>query len=145
MARRPFVALAVLSFSLLAIRTTPARAEFGEDLADYGTAVGTQFLVGLNGVLTAVADPFLYAWSPPDDVQDFAVPEVTSRALGFFGGVAMAGFRAFTGGYDMACAIFPVEEMSPEPEVMLFPGVEPASGEVDWLFASGDEDDEDEG
>jgi hypothetical protein len=105
-------AVVVGGLALVLAGTTPAHAKgFGG------------FLAGLNGVLTAPADPVRHVISPPEDFDEVPVPEVSGRVLGIFSGTLLAGYRAATGALDIALTpLWVIPTLSPEPGIKLIPG-----------------------
>lgn len=81
------------------------------------------FLAGLNGVLTAPADPIRHIVFPPEDFDEVPVPAVSGRLLGIFSGTLLAGYRAATGALDIALTpLWVMPTLSPEPGIVLIPG-----------------------
>jgi len=96
--------------ALLLAAPVPARAEGGMD----------GFMMGLNGVLTSVVDPFANLADPPDRYDGAPLPEVTGRVLGFIEGIGVGAFRAASGVVDMVAAPFgQVPSVRPEPRFAL--------------------------
>ena len=60
------------------------------------------FHAGLNGILTAPADPFVRAFDPPSELEELPFAIVTSHAAGLFTGVFLGTFRLTTGIFDIA-------------------------------------------
>ena len=78
-------------------------------------------LIGVNGILTAPADPFRHVLFPLEDYVDFPGFPYTARALGLVSGSLLAGYRAFMGGVDIALTpLWIVPTLSPEPKIELF-------------------------
>jgi len=92
-------------------------------LAEYGRNVRTQFLTGLNGMLTSPADPVMAAVNPPK-AFDKASYTYERRTLGFGSGILLMFYRAFTGTLDLALAPGPLPVLSPVPRYKLIPGFE---------------------
>lgn len=100
------------------------------DLEHDGT---DQALVGLNGLVTSVADPFvgLVDGDPRLGEPAFVAP-VTNRVVGLLTGLLTAVHRATFGVADLAMAAFPVTHLSPDPVFVVVPGApeisEPPTG-----------------
>jgi hypothetical protein len=87
--------------------------------------VANTFLGGLNGVVTAPADPVMLAIQPNDEMRAIPGGIVTGHILGFFAGTVQGVYRTLTGTLDVAfapLAFFPM--FSPEPRYKLIPGWE---------------------
>lgn len=82
-----------------------------------------QALMGLNGVVTSVADPFvgLIDGDPRLGEPPYVAP-VTNRVVGLFTGTFTALHRGFFGAADIAMAVFPVTHLSPDPLFVVIPG-----------------------
>jgi hypothetical protein len=108
-----------------------AEASEGEDkqeaepffapLLEYGSNVSTQFLTGLNGLLTWPADPVMATVEPPKALEKAGYGR---RPLGFGSGVLLMLYRSFTGTLDLALAWGPLPVLSPVPRYKLVPGFE---------------------
>jgi hypothetical protein len=94
---------------------------FGASLLDYANNTRTQFLTGLNGLLTWPADPVMATVNPP---KAFDKATWKRRPLGFGSGLLLMVYRAFTGTLDLALAPGPMPVMSPVPRYKLIPGFE---------------------
>ena len=60
--------------------------------------------IGLNGVLTAPADPVLFSLEGDEVFADLWMPAVTGRVMGFFAGLCQMPYRAMMGAFDAAFA-----------------------------------------
>jgi hypothetical protein len=91
---------------------------FGEYLA----SVKERFLTGLNGLLTAPADPPMAAIDPPKALEGASYAR---HPLGLGSGVLLMGYRVLTGGVDFALAPLPkLPVLSPVPRYKVIPGFE---------------------
>jgi hypothetical protein len=94
-------------------------------LAEYGASVGNRFLMGLDSVLTAPADPVMSAVKPDKEFDDLPLSIVTKWPVGFVQGALLMGHRATSGVLDMVfSALTPMKMLSPEPRFQIFPNVE---------------------
>ena len=76
--------------------------------------------IGLNGVLTAPADPVMFSLEGDEIFKEFWMPQVTGRVVGFFVGVCQMPYRAMTGAFDAAFAWAPyLAPVSPVPRFKL--------------------------
>ena len=90
--------------------------------SEYATSVKTRALTGLNGLVTAPADPVMATMSPP---KAFAKSTYLQRPLGFGAGLMQMLYRSFSGAVDLGFAIFPeLPVVSPVPRYKLIPGFE---------------------
>jgi hypothetical protein len=72
--------------------------------------------IGLNGVLTAPADPVLFSLEGDEVFADLWMPAVTGRVMGFFAGLCQMPYRAMMGAFDAAFAWAPyLTPVSPVP------------------------------
>jgi len=92
---------------------------FGASMLDYANNTRTQFLTGLNGLLTWPADPVMATVNPP---KAFDKAGYERRPLGFASGILLMVYRTFTGTLDLALAPGPIPVMSPVPRYKLVPG-----------------------
>ena len=101
-----------------------------DDDEDEGPAWGSEWAgelanrasVGLNGVLTAPADPMMFTLQGDEVFEDLWQPQVTGRVVGFFAGVFQMPYRMLTGGFDFAFSWVPYLQMvSPIPRFKLLP------------------------
>ncbi len=93
-------------------------------LAEYFAEMGNAAGIGLNGLLTFPADPFMSFLDPPDDFEDIPGHQVAAPILGFGAGTALAVYRAMAGIYEILLAPIPSAMVSPEPRIELIPGIE---------------------
>src|SRR5262245_15736670 len=101
-----------------------AEAEEGEPgwSSEYATSVKTRALTGLNGLVTAPADPVMATVTPP---KAFDESTYLRRPLGFGAGMLQMLYRALTRSVDLRLAIFPeLPVVSPVPRYKLVPGFE---------------------
>lgn len=105
---------------VLALGLLVAAPSFANTLDFDGT---DQALMGLNGVVTSVADPFvgLIDGDPRLGEPPYVAP-VTNRVVGLFTGTFTALHRGFFGAADIAMAVFPVTHLSPDPLFVVIPG-----------------------
>jgi len=89
---------------------------------EYLASVVERTLTGLNGVLTAPADPPMAAIEPPEALDDASYAR---HPLGFASGLLLMSYRTFTGALDFGLAIFPkLPVLSPVPRYHVIPGFE---------------------
>jgi hypothetical protein len=89
---------------------------------EYLTSVGERALTGLNGLLTAPADPPMAAVHPPEALEKASYAR---RPLGFASGILLMGYRVLTGAVDLGFALVPkMPVTSPVPRYKLIPGFE---------------------
>lgn len=89
---------------------------------EYLMSVKERWLTGLNGLLTAPADPPMATLEPPKALDDASYAR---RPLGFGSGVLLMGYRVLTGAVDFALAPLPKFPVSsPVPRYKLIPGFE---------------------
>jgi len=89
---------------------------------DYLTSVSERFLTGLNGLLTAPADPPMAAVEPPKALDKAGY---VRRPLGFASGILLMGYRTLTGAVDFGLALVPkMPVVSPVPRYQVIPGFE---------------------
>lgn len=78
-------------------------------------------LAGVNGLVTAPADPVMAAISPPEDFEDY--PAVVRYPLGFLTGTLQMVHRTVMGAFDVLFFpfwVFPT--LSPEARYEIMPG-----------------------
>lgn len=90
--------------------------------------IAKNFAYGINGIVTAPADPVIQVVIPPEKLEDMPLFPVTGRILGLFGGTLQMIHRLAAGVYDipfapLAGAVEP-PLFSPPPRWALLPGVE---------------------
>jgi hypothetical protein len=91
-------------------------------LDEYAESVRTRVLTGLNGLVTAPADPVMATVEPP---KAFAKAGYLRRPLGFASGVLLMLYRAFSGAVDLGFAPMPeLPVVSPVPRYKAIPGFE---------------------
>jgi hypothetical protein len=89
------------------------------------------FMHGLNGVLTAVADPFAGFADPPSHYDALPLHQVTGRVFGFVEGVGLGVYRATMGVVDMVAApLFVVPQIGPKARFEIFVGDAGVSGSI---------------
>ena len=110
--RRLALALAALMSLTLGSGAAADDEEEPSVFVEYLAGVGHTALIGLNGVLTCVADPVM------------ATKETEPHALGLVAGLAQMPYRAVMGALDLALAPVPsLAMLSPEPRFKLFPWI----------------------
>jgi hypothetical protein len=100
----------------------PAAAE--NAFTEWADSAGNTFLTGLNGFITAPADPAMETWTVSEEYEELPVSEVSGRFFGFFMGTFLGLYRGTTGLFDMLFAPLPMVTLSPEPRYNLIPGFE---------------------
>jgi hypothetical protein len=76
--------------------------------------------IGLNGVLTAPADPVMFTLEGDEVFKDLWMPAVTGRVMGLFAGLCQMPYRAMMGAFDAAFAWAPyLKPVSPVPRFKL--------------------------
>ena len=89
---------------------------------EYAASVVERFLTGLNGLVTALADPPMATVEPPKALEKAGY---VRRPLGFASGILLMGYRTFTGAVDFGLALVPkLPVLSPVPRYKLIPGFE---------------------
>lgn len=87
---------------------------------DYALGVKTSALTGLNGIVTAPADPVAATIDPP---KAFDKGGYVRRPLGFGSGFIQMLYRTFQGCVDLGLAVVPgIPVVSPVPRYKLIPG-----------------------
>jgi hypothetical protein len=87
---------------------------------DYALGVKTSALTGLNGIVTAPADPVAATINPP---KAFDKGGYVRRPLGFGSGFLQMLYRTFQGCVDLGLAVVPgIPVVSPVPRYKLIPG-----------------------
>jgi hypothetical protein len=88
----------------------------------YLMSVGERFLTGLNGIVTAPADPPMAAIDPPKALEKAGYARYP---LGFASGILLMGYRTLTGAVDFALCLVPkMPVLSPVPRYQVIPGFE---------------------
>jgi hypothetical protein len=78
--------------------------------------------LGVNGLLTFVADPVVETIFPPEDFEDFPGNEVFRYPFGFLSGTILGTYRAISGVLDVALTpLWIVPSLSPEPRYDVIP------------------------
>jgi len=119
---RRLAAVAAALLALTATQAARAASDAESEPLELPTAINN-VLAGLNGLLTAPADPVASAIAPPEEFDELWGAPVTSHTLGFFQGVVMLPYRVVMGALDIAFApfwVFPT--LSPEARFDLVPG-----------------------
>ena len=81
--------------------------------------------VGWNGILTAPADPVMFAIEGEEVFESLPAPAYTGRAVGFFAGVSQMAYRLLMGTFDVVFCWAPYVYMqSPVPRFTLLPWME---------------------
>jgi len=89
------------------------------------------FMYGLNGVLTAIADPFAGFADPPSHYDALPLHQVTGRVLGFVEGLGLGVYRATSGVVDMVAApLYVVPTIGPKARFEIFVGDSGVSGSL---------------
>ena len=89
---------------------------------EYLTSVSERFLTGLNGLITAPADPPMATVTPPKALDKAGY---VRHPLGFASGILLMGYRTLTGAVDFGLALVPkMPVLSPVPRYQLIPGFE---------------------
>ncbi len=92
------------------------------DWAYYLMSVQERFLTGLNGIVTAPADPPMAAIDPPEAIEDAGYAR---HPLGLASGILLMGYRTLTGTVDFALCLLPkMPVLSPVPRYQVIPGFE---------------------
>jgi hypothetical protein len=82
-------------------------------------------LLGLNGILTAPADPVSHVVVPLEDFAELPAHQVTGRLLGIVSGTLLATYRVVAGAFDVALTpLWVVPTLSPEPRFRILPLLE---------------------
>lgn len=90
--------------------------------SEWARDTGNRASVGLNGLLTAPADPVMFTIEGDEVFEDLWQPQVTGRFFGFFAGVFQMPYRMLTGSFDLAFSWVPYLYMvSPVPRFKLLP------------------------
>lgn len=92
---------------------------------EYGSSVGTRYLVALNSLVTFPADPVMGAVQPMEEFNELPLAAGTKYPVGFVQGTMLSLYRASMGTFDVIFApLTPMKLLSPEPRYMIFPDVE---------------------
>lgn len=102
-----------------------SEAEEGEEeepnaFVEYVSGVGASALTGLNGIVTAPADPVAAAITPPKALDKAGYARFP---LGFCSGFLQMLYRTLQGSVDLGLAVVPgIPVVSPVPRYKLIPG-----------------------
>lgn len=89
---------------------------------EYLASVVERTLTGLNGLITAPADPPMAAIDPPKALDEAGTAR---HPLGFASGILLMGYRTLTGAVDFGLALLPkLPVLSPVPRYHVIPGFE---------------------
>ena len=89
---------------------------------EYLASVVERALTGLNGLVTAPADPPMAAVGPPKALDKAGYAR---HPLGFASGILLMGYRTLTGAVDLGLALVPkMPVLSPVPRYQVIPGFE---------------------
>ncbi len=92
---------------------------------EWAKDMGNRASVGLNGLLTAPADPVYFAMEGSEVFSKLPAAKFTGPVVGVFAGVAQMTYRVFTGTFDLAFSWVPYLYMqSPTPRVNVLPWAE---------------------
>jgi hypothetical protein len=106
---RGIAVLALLSLGAMAATPAQARGLSG-------------FLTGVNGVLTAPADPVSHVLQPLEDFAEVPGYPVTGRVLGIVSGTLLAAYRTAAGLLDVAFTpLWVVPTLSPDARFEIIP------------------------
>jgi hypothetical protein len=122
--RAPRLAALCLAAALAAGAAHAEEKEEAEGWDPSSFPEANMFGLGMNGVLTAPADPFYLLVRPPEALEGLPGAPVTNHAAGFFAGTALACYRVMGGVMDMLLFLIPHATLSPEPQFHLVPGVQ---------------------
>jgi hypothetical protein len=93
-----------------------------EEPSEYEQSLRLRFLTGLNGILTAAADPVMATVDTP---KAFEKAGYVRHPLGFASGLLLMLYRTFSGLVDVGLAPIPeLPVVSPVPRYKLIPGFE---------------------
>ena len=93
--------------------------------AEYRSAVGNRYLIGLNSFITFPADPVMSTVSPDEGFDELPLASATKWPVGFFQGTLLMAYRASMGVLDLCFApLTPMRMLSPEPRYLLFANAE---------------------
>ena len=116
------LALAVVAPLALAAPVLAQDDEQEIELERYDQLAFNKLAAGLNNMITAPADPVMFAIEGDEVFSDFAYPQVTGRMMGFVVGCLEMPWRMITGLVDLVT--FPITPMvmtSPVPRFHLIP------------------------
>lgn len=121
------LALVVLLIAMLSGSLALAQGDDEEEgephpLVTWAIDMGNRSSVGLNGILTAPADPVLFALEGQDVFDDLPGSTYTGPVVGFFAGTLQMPYRMLMGTFDLAFSWMPFLYMqSPMPRFKLLP------------------------
>ena len=132
MARLPFALSVVLTATLAASLASAQHFEPDEDeeeaqhpIVVWGIDGANRLSVGFNGILTAPADPVMFAIEGDEFFSSLPAPAFTGRAVGFFAGLVPMPYRLVMGSFDVGFAWVPYLYMqSPLPRFTLLTWME---------------------
>jgi hypothetical protein len=104
---------------------TATEGEEEEDaFAEWGKRVGNRYLMGVNSLVTAPADPVMSTVNPPEEFDGLPLAVATKYPAGFGAGTMLSIYRFGMGTMDLLFApLTPMKMLSPEPRYMIFPDV----------------------
>jgi hypothetical protein len=103
---------------------TGSDEEEEDALAEYGKKVGNRYLMGVNSLVTAPADPVMSTVKPAEEFNQLPGAVATKYPVGFFAGTMLSVYRFGMGAMDILFApLTPMKMLSPEPRYMIFPDV----------------------
>ena len=92
---------------------------------EWAKDMGNRASIGLNGIITAPADPVYFAMEGSEVFSKLPAAKFTGPVVGVFAGVAQMTYRIFTGTFDLAFAWVPYLYMqSPPPRIDVLPWAE---------------------
>ena len=102
-----------------------ASADEEEDaVTEWANKVGNRYLMGVNSLVTAPADPVMSTVSPPKEFEKLPVGVATKYPAGLVAGTMLSVYRFSMGAMDVLFApLTPMKMLSPEPRFMIFPDV----------------------
>ena len=123
--RLPF-ALAVLLIAMLPGLASAQDDDEEDDephpLVEWAADMGNRSSVGLNGFLTAPADPVMFALDGQEVFEELPGATYTGPVVGFFAGTFQMPYRMLMGTFDVAFSWVPWLYMqSPIPRFKLLP------------------------
>ena len=131
MSRAPVV-FAVMLIAMLAASVASAQ-HFEDDeeedaphpMVTWASDGSNRLSVGWNGILTAPADPVMFAIEGDEVFESLPAPAYTGRVVGFLAGACQMSYRMLMGTFDVSFAWMPYLYMqSPVPRFTLFPWME---------------------
>lgn len=113
----------------IAVPLAAASPVFAQDddeieLDRYDQRAMNKLAAGLNNMITAPADPVMFAIEGNEVFEDFWYPQVTGRMAGFLVGCFQMPYRLITGAFDFVTfPITPMIMVSPAPRFHLIPNL----------------------